>query len=187
MSAESSKPFRALVPCVLVVLAATVAASILSRAAPGLLAGGMVAVEVDGGEGPGSVILFEVPPNQCRALSAAGLDSGGCDRSVVLARGTALFRMPDGSLRQGWMSGADLITVGLPVPVNEASSEDLEAIDGVGPALAAAIVTDRAARGPFRSAADLDRVRGIGPSKAAAIDRHVIYSPAPRAAVPPSR
>lgn len=47
--------------------------------------------------------------------------------------------------------------------VNIASAAQLELLPHIGPALAARIVDDRAANGPFRSIADLDRVKGIGP------------------------
>ena len=43
--------------------------------------------------------------------------------------------------------------------------EQLDALPGVGPATAAAIVSDRDAHGPFRSVDDLGRVRGIGDAK----------------------
>jgi competence ComEA-like helix-hairpin-helix protein len=48
--------------------------------------------------------------------------------------------------------------------LNTASAADLEALPGIGPALAQAIVNERAQGGPFRSLEDLrSRVRGIGP------------------------
>lgn len=50
------------------------------------------------------------------------------------------------------------------VPVNRADAAALEALPGIGPALAAAIVAERERGGPFRTADDLDRVRGIGPA-----------------------
>lgn len=50
------------------------------------------------------------------------------------------------------------------IDINRATAQELEALDGVGPKLAAAIVADRAAKGPFRSPEDLARVKGVGPS-----------------------
>jgi competence protein ComEA len=44
-----------------------------------------------------------------------------------------------------------------------ATAADWERLPGIGPALAARIVADRTARGPFAGAAGLARVRGIGP------------------------
>jgi len=57
-----------------------------------------------------------------------------------------------------------------PVDVNRATAVELEALPGVGPATAAAIVTERDRNGPFVSFADLERVPGIGPAKLAALD-----------------
>lgn len=56
-----------------------------------------------------------------------------------------------------------------PVDVNSATAAELEALPGVGPATAAAIVDDRERNGPFASVDDLDRVSGIGPAKLAAL------------------
>lgn len=62
-------------------------------------------------------------------------------------------------------------SVGPPVPVdvNRASVTELEALPGVGPAIAAEIVAERERRGPYTSVDDLLRVRGIGPAKLAAL------------------
>jgi competence protein ComEA len=46
---------------------------------------------------------------------------------------------------------------------DRATAEDWERLPGIGPALAARIVADRAARGPFGGPEGLARVRGIGP------------------------
>lgn len=56
-----------------------------------------------------------------------------------------------------------------PVDVNRASAAELDALPGVGPATAAAIVTERERNGPFVGVDDLDRVPGIGPAKLAAL------------------
>ena len=47
------------------------------------------------------------------------------------------------------------------VPLNTASAGELAGLPGVGAVLAAAIVADRASRGPFRTLTDLRRVRGV--------------------------
>ena len=49
--------------------------------------------------------------------------------------------------------------------LNTATAAQLDALPGIGPATAAAIVSDREAHGPFRSVNDLGRVRGIGDAK----------------------
>jgi competence protein ComEA len=56
-----------------------------------------------------------------------------------------------------------------PVDVNRATVDQLDELPGVGPATAAAIVTERERNGPFASVDDLDRVSGIGPAKLAAL------------------
>jgi competence protein ComEA len=58
--------------------------------------------------------------------------------------------------------GPALVMAG-PVNINEADAETLAAeLDGVGPALAAAIVRDREENGRYESAEAIMRVRGIG-------------------------
>lgn len=52
-----------------------------------------------------------------------------------------------------------------PVDLNSATAEELDALPGVGPATAAAILDQREQAGPFRSVEDLLDVRGIGEAK----------------------
>jgi competence protein ComEA len=56
-----------------------------------------------------------------------------------------------------------------PLDLNRASAAELERLPRIGPSLAARIVADREARGPFRSVAELDRVVGVGPATLAAV------------------
>lgn len=56
-----------------------------------------------------------------------------------------------------------------PVDLNAAGVGELEALPGIGPATAAAIVEHRERHGPFASVDDLDAVSGIGPAKLEAI------------------
>ncbi len=53
-----------------------------------------------------------------------------------------------------------------------------DAVPGIGPATAAAIVAE-AARAPFRTAGDLQRVRGVGRRTAAALAPHLRLPAAP--------
>lgn len=58
---------------------------------------------------------------------------------------------------------------GTPVSLNVATSLQLQALPGVGPATADAIIEHRTANGPFTSVEDLMDVRGIGPAKLGAL------------------
>jgi len=48
------------------------------------------------------------------------------------------------------------------IDLNAAAAAELEALPGIGAALAARIVADREAHGPFRDAGELARVPGVG-------------------------
>lgn len=52
---------------------------------------------------------------------------------------------------------------GQPIDINTATADELDALPGIGPALAARIVTARDERGPFASVDDLAAVEGISP------------------------
>jgi competence protein ComEA len=59
------------------------------------------------------------------------------------------------------------------IDLNRATAAELEALPGVGPATAAAIVEHRSRRGRFRSPEQLLDVPGIGPAKLAALRERV--------------
>jgi competence protein ComEA len=56
-----------------------------------------------------------------------------------------------------------------PISLNSATAEQLDTLDGVGPATAEKIIAWRTQHGGFRSVADLGQVPGIGPKKLAAL------------------
>jgi competence protein ComEA len=60
-----------------------------------------------------------------------------------------------------------------PVNLNTATPEQLDQLDGVGPATAQKILAYRQEHGGFRSVAELDRVTGIGPARMAALKDRV--------------
>ncbi len=51
------------------------------------------------------------------------------------------------------------------VDLNQATLAELDALPGVGPTTAQAIVTYRDKHGPFRTVDDLTEVQGIGPTR----------------------
>lgn len=63
------------------------------------------------------------------------------------------------------------------VDINAATSQELEALPGIGPSTAAKIVADRETNGPFSSKEDLQRVSGIGEKKYAALADSITVSP----------
>lgn len=79
------------------------------------------------------------------------------------------------------------------VDVNAADSAALEALPGIGPSKAAAIIAYREQNGPFKTIDDLDKVEGIGPSTLANLRELVSFggaastnSPAAAAGSPPA-
>ncbi len=60
-----------------------------------------------------------------------------------------------------------------PVNLNSATAEQLDTLDGVGPATAAKILAWRTQHGGFRSVDDLGQVPGIGPKRLAALRERV--------------
>ncbi len=61
------------------------------------------------------------------------------------------------------LSGLELVLLGRAVDLDTATVEDLAAVPGIGPGLAAEVVREREEHGPFRGPDGLRRVRGIGP------------------------
>ncbi|PIU31817.1 MAG: hypothetical protein COT06_06080 [Syntrophobacteraceae bacterium CG07_land_8_20_14_0_80_61_8] len=51
------------------------------------------------------------------------------------------------------------------VNINTATADQLQALPGIGPAIAAAIVQHRQQNGPFAAMDDLKKVKGIGDKK----------------------
>lgn len=64
--------------------------------------------------------------------------------------------------------------------LNAASAHDLQTLPRLGPTMAARIVADREANGPFLSLHDLQRVPGIGMRTVELIAPHVVIGAPPR-------
>ena len=78
------------------------------------------------------------------------------------AMGSSVNAPADGSATDA--SGAPS-TPSAPIDLNAATEQDLDALPGVGPVTAAAIVSWRSANGPFSSVDQLGDVDGIGPAR----------------------
>ncbi|MER3445660.1 MAG: hypothetical protein C4291_01965 [Candidatus Dadabacteria bacterium] len=59
------------------------------------------------------------------------------------------------------ISGKKSLALGIPIGINSASVEDLEALPGIGPKLAEKIVKYRNLKGPFRAIEELRNIDGI--------------------------
>jgi competence ComEA-like helix-hairpin-helix protein len=66
-----------------------------------------------------------------------------------------------------------------PLDLNRATAQELDALPGLGPALARRIVAYRESHGPFRAVPELDQVPGIGPSRLARLAELLCVKDAP--------
>jgi competence protein ComEA len=89
---------------------------------------------------------------------------------VVPARGRATAgATPAPGATAAGAGAAGTAPAGPPISLNNATAEQLDTLDGVGPATAEKIIAWRTQHGGFRSVADLGQVPGIGPKKLAAL------------------
>lgn len=86
--------------------------------------------------------------------------AGEADGALIQAVGRSSAGIVGGSSATG-AAGSSSGQVSL----NSATLEQLDALPGVGPALAQQIITYRETQGPFTSVDQLDEVSGIGPAK----------------------
>ena len=116
--------------------------------------------------------VYTLPANSrvMDAIKAAGDKLKGADLSDInLARvvkdGEQIYIYPPGKAGSAArISPQRAKSVG-PISLNRASAKELESLDGIGPVLAARIVTYRNQNGPFLTVDDLMKVSGIGSIK----------------------
>lgn len=84
------------------------------------------------------------------------------------------------------VGGAAGLLLGNPLDLNQATLDDLQALPGIGPKTAAAVLELRQEVGGFAAPDDLLRVRGIGPKTLATLRPWVRVGPAPGTVNPPS-
>ncbi len=95
---------------------------------------------------------------------AATLQDG---QQVVVPR-----RVPPGAF--GGAGGGAGAAPGAPISLSRATAQELETLDGIGPALAARIIEWRTAHGGFASVDQLMEVSGIGPARMEALRARVV-------------
>lgn len=140
-----------------------------------------VYVEVTGpGARPG-VYEFPEPPTLSAVLNQAGAhppgkEAPGTRGGKTLSPGSKIELTADGQVRLGRMAGPRLLTLGLALDLNRATAGDLEALPGIGPALAKRILEYRQSHGPFKKLEDLEQVSGIGPKKLALIKPYLVIA-----------
>ena len=129
---------------------------------------GEVVVDVAGAVLRPGVVRLGGPGRVIDAVAAAGGAAPDADLNMVnLAamtpkRGESPPPFPSGGASATQTSSG-------PVDLNSASPEQLDALPGVGPATAKAIVEYRTRHGRFRTVDDLLSVPGIGPAKLATL------------------
>lgn len=104
--------------------------------------------------------------DRLRVNLAAPIADGG--EVVVPRRGEAGQSVAAGT-QGAAATGSTAPSAPLALDLNTASAQELEQLDGVGPATAAKIIAYREQNGGFRSIDELDEVSGIGEAKMAAI------------------
>ena len=129
-------------------------------------------VHVAGAVGDPGVYRLSPDARVHDAIEAAGGVSGNADPDSLNLAAVVV----DGSRVYVPVVGEEVpVVVGEPTPptvsvpaivdVNRAAAGELEQLPGIGPATAAAIITERDRNGPFLEVDDLQRVPGIGPAK----------------------
>ena len=97
----------------------------------------------------------------------------GSTPRATLPRPHAGINLPTTGTSGGVSVGSGVTSAIGIVDINSATLSDLDALPGVGPSTAQAIIDYRIANGPYASVDDLLNVRGIGPSKLAAMRARV--------------
>ncbi|MFJ5829825.1 helix-hairpin-helix domain-containing protein [Streptomyces sp. NPDC093089] len=132
--------------------------------------GAKVVVDVGGKVLRPGVLTLPAGSRVADALRAAGgarpgADLTGLNRARVLSDGeqvlVGLPGMPSGGVGAG-AGSAGGGAPGVPLSLNTATVEQLDALPGVGPVLARHIVDHRVEHGGFRSVTELREVNGIG-------------------------
>jgi competence protein ComEA len=144
--------------------------------APGTAAGDEVVVHVVGAVVAPGVQRLPTGSRVVDAVDAAGgalgdADLGRINLAGLLTDGQQVYVLRQGETPPPTPAGAGPAAdggagaAGGLIDINQATTDQLDELPGVGPATAAAIIAHREQHGPFASVDDLIDVRGIGEAK----------------------
>jgi competence protein ComEA len=129
-----------------------------------------VHIELEGAVQRPGLFTYRQPPTVFRVLEDGGGLTGKSEipaqqGQAVLTKDTRIAISVDSAqrliLETGPISIKSLWILGRPIPVNQATVEDLDRIPGIGPGLAQRIVAYREQQGPFPDPESLKDVKGI--------------------------
>ena len=120
-------------------------------------------------------------PSGSRAIDAitaaggarAGIDLSDINLAHVLTDGEQIVVGAPKPLSNSRSRGAKKTIVSGPVNINTATLAQLDTLPGVGPAIAARIISYREKNGPFKTIEDLRKVPGMGASKFAQLQNQI--------------
>jgi competence protein ComEA len=135
-----------------------------------------VFVEVSGAGAHPGVYAFDHLPTLAEIWPKSGVPGKAPATPDKVTSGSRVEIDADGHYQLARMQGVELLTLGLSIDLNSASATDLDALPGIGPALAERIVAYRQKHGPFKKIDDLLQVSGIGPKLLEKIKPHLIIS-----------
>lgn len=92
-----------------------------------------------------------------------------------LRSGDKLLFSDAGAISISRISGRKSLALNIPIGINSASIDDLDALPGIGPKLAGSIVEYRKLNGPFKTIGELCNIGGIGEKKFESIKRLLVW------------